>query len=167
MGNNIKKGLPIDSTILREKARSLYNHYQEEQGGEGSSYESSTQAFTASKGWFEGFKRFSLRNLKVIGDAASADQEAAAVFPEEFRRIIEEKGYVPEQVFNAYESGLYWKRIPNRSYVTQEEKRLPGFKASKDRVTRLLCANAAGDMIKPGMLYHSPNPGALKGKNQK
>jgi hypothetical protein len=38
--------------------------------------------------------------------------------------------------------------------------------ASKDRATLLFCANAAGDMINPGMLYHSRNPRALKGKNK-
>ena len=32
--------------------------------------------------------------------------------------FVEEKGYVPEQVFNADETGLFWKKnMPKRTFI--------------------------------------------------
>jgi hypothetical protein len=35
-------------------------------------------------------------------------------------------------VFNIDETGLFWKRMPSRSYIAKEEKSMPGYKAAKD-----------------------------------
>jgi len=50
-----------------------------------------------------------------------------------------------QQVFNCDETGLFWKKMPRRTYITEEEKALPGHKPMKDRLTLLLCGNASGD----------------------
>lgn len=50
----------------------------------------------------------------------------------------------PLQVYNADESGLFWRVMPNKTFVSCNEKSVPGRKVSKERVTILPCANAAG-----------------------
>ena len=97
------------------------------------------------------------------GDAASSDTKAAEDYLKTFAELIEAEGYVPQQVFNCDETGLFWKKMPKRTCITAEEKKMPGHKPMKDRLTLTLCANASGDCkIKPLLVYHSENPRAFK-----
>ena len=50
------------------------------------------------------------------------------------------------QVFNVDETGLCWKRMPDQSYISKEEKWLPGYKAAKDRLTLLFGGNAEASL---------------------
>ena len=58
------------------------------------------------------------------------------------------------------------KKMPKRTYITREEKALPGHKPMKDRLTLLLCGNASGDFeVKLLLVYHSENPRVFKKNN--
>ena len=79
--------------------------------------------FTASRRWLHRFKaQYNLRNIKLIGECASADHDAAKAFPAELASLIE-KGYLPEQVFNADETGFFWKKMPTRTFISAREQR--------------------------------------------
>ncbi|GFY32552.1 tigger transposable element-derived protein 1 [Trichonephila clavipes] len=81
---------------------------------------------------------------------------------------MEDGDYSADQVFNADETGIYWKKMANRTYIAKDEKTASGLKASKDRFTLLLCSNVSGDrMLKPFLINKSLRPRTLKGKDLK
>lgn len=151
-----QRNMPLSVTMIQEKAKSLFDDLQREQGGS-----SQKETFSASKGWFVRFKeRHCLPHFKM-NCTASSNKDA---YLEVLKSIIEEGEYTPQQVFNVDEIGLYWKRMPEGTFISVEEKAQPGFKSSKDRLMLLLGGNAAGDLkLKPLLVYHSENPRALKG----
>lgn len=152
-----RKRIPLSTSIIKEKSGKLFNLLREET--------SSDEIFKRSNGWFLRFKeRFSLHNLKLSGEKASADEESGNRFKVKLSNIIKDGDYLPEQVFNADESGLFWKKMPDRTFISKEERTASGFKASKDRITVMLCTNSSGTCkFKPLLLNKFLNPRAMRG----
>jgi len=71
-----------------------------------------------------------LRSLKVTGESASADNEAAEKFPKELTKIIIAGGYSYKQVFNF---NLLLEKL-SKTFISIEEKQAKGHKASKDKL---------------------------------
>ena len=62
------------------------------------------------------------------------------------------------------ETGLYWKKLPSRTYISREEKSAPGFTASKDQLILLLGRNASETLkLKSLLLFHAETPRETKG----
>ncbi|GFV61308.1 tigger transposable element-derived protein 1 [Trichonephila clavipes] len=158
----VQRRIPVSGYLIQEKALQFYKSMKQSEPSTSTSQ--AGKEFSASKGWLTGFlKRNALHNIKITGESATADEGAAKIFPEELAKIIEDGDYSADQVFNADETGLYWKKMPNRTYIAKDEKTASGHKASKDRVTLLLCSNASGDrMLKPLLINKSLRPLALK-----
>ncbi|XP_057651162.1 tigger transposable element-derived protein 1-like [Diorhabda carinulata] len=130
--DEIDRNMQLSQSIIMEKARRIFNYIQAETIDK-------SETFVASRGWFNRFKhRNNLHNIKITGEAASGDTKAADEFLAILKKIIEEGNYPPELVFNVDKTGLFWKRMPKLTFLSREEKRPPGFKASKDHLTLLL-----------------------------
>ena len=132
-------GDSVSEELVCQKARDIYNDLLKSSPGTSDE----TFEFKASRGWFEKFKRRTgIHSIVRHGEAASSDKAAADAFKVEFAKYVKENEYLPQQIFNCDETGLFWKKMPNRTFITQEEKSLPGHKPMKDRYTLLLCGNA-------------------------
>ena len=130
---------------------------------ENKSEEEEKETFMASQGWWEKFsKRNGLGSVKLLGEAASADTEAAERYPPKLKQIIEEEGYTEDQIFNADETGLFWKLAPTRT-IKKKSPQTAGLKLQKARSTILLGGNASGDhKLKPFFIHTSQNPLCFK-----
>ena len=107
-------------------------------------------------------ERSHLRNSNAQGKAASADAEATTSHPEDLAVKMKESVYTKQQIFSVEETAYFWRKMPSRTLIATEEKSVPDFKASKDRLTLLLGANPAGDLkVKPVLIYYSENPRVL------
>lgn len=156
MEDQIQKRLPLSLRAIQAKARSLFEDVK-------GKFDNPDVQFMASNGWFNRFKmRSNFLNVNVSGEAG-ADRKAAETYPGVLKKIIEEGGYTAQQIFNVDETGLLWKKMPERIYISKEGKTVQGFTVAKDRLMLLLGSNAAGDnRLKPLLVYHSETPRALK-----
>lgn len=76
--------------------------------------------FKASTGWrFRFFSRKNTWNVKLTGENASADQVAADNFPAFLQGIIEEGGYLPDQIYDMDEAHVQYKKMPKSTFLSK------------------------------------------------
>lgn len=87
------KNIPVDKESIQKRAQKIFDNLKiTEQSS--SEDQNLSHNFSASRGWFENFKkRFSLHNIKTRGEISSADEESAKKFIPDFADIIKNKGY--------------------------------------------------------------------------
>ncbi|XP_037827591.1 jerky protein homolog-like isoform X2 [Lucilia sericata] len=144
---------PVSGLMLKEKAKELHSQLKENESG-----------FNASDGWLQRFKkRYGVRLLKVSGEKLSSQPELVDPFKLKLKQKIEEMELCNDQLNNADESGLFWKLLPDKTYVAMQEKSAPGTKMEKQRVTFLCCANASGaHRLKLLIIGKAKNPRSFK-----
>jgi len=102
--------------------------------------------FSASQCWVRGFlKRFDICHVALHGHAAEVILVLATAAMEGIRRKL--KAYPPDRIYNMDETGLLYRCLPSRSYVSRRDRRhARGTKAMRymDRITLALCTNATG-----------------------
>uniref|UniRef100_UPI00358F13F2 tigger transposable element derived 5-like n=1 Tax=Myxine glutinosa TaxID=7769 RepID=UPI00358F13F2 len=99
------EGLPISGPILKAQAEK----FDKQINGE-------ISQFKASNGWLDRFKRrHGISQVLVSGEIRSTDSAAASEYQAELKTLLEEVGYVEEQVYNCDETGLCSKMSPDRN----------------------------------------------------
>ena len=103
--------------------------------------------FKASQGWLNKFKNhYGIRQLDVAGEKLSADTTAIESFRSALKVKVEELGLTREQIYNADESGLLWRGLPDKTLAHKDEKSAPGHKKAKERMYRyvIFAVNVTG-----------------------
>ena len=93
-------GTLISGPLLQEKGK----HFSAQLNTESANHES----FKASTGWLDKFNnQHGIRNLSIQGEKLSAPKETVDPFLQKLCKVIEEKGLMPKQIYNADETGLF------------------------------------------------------------
>jgi hypothetical protein len=123
------------------------------------------QTFDVGEKFIRGvIERRQLKSIGLHGEGADADEAlklpSTIARMNELREIIAE--YPRSQVYNQDESGLYFRCLPNRTYLfeTKEFKRARGSKVMKDksRLTEYMCTSADGKKVPLAFIGKSKRP---------
>lgn len=123
-------------------------------------YPNREKSFTASNGWLQKFRRrHGIRFLKLSGEKLSCDSSGIEPFLRQFHAKMVELELTDAQVYNADESGLYYRLLPEKTLVAACEKDAFGRKVAKERITFMLRANADdNNKITPLVIGNSKKP---------
>jgi hypothetical protein len=144
------RGLPISGPLLQEKALSFANILKIEN-------------FKASNGWLNKFcARKNIVFRVISGESACVNQNDVNDWISRLPDII--INYEPRNIFNADETGLFFRAIHCKSSVLKRSQCIGGKKA-KERITVLFCVNAAGEKEQPLIINKSLRPRCFDKKN--
>lgn len=119
----------VNAPMLKQKAKQLA--------------ETLGREFEPSDGWISRFKkRNGLVYKKEHGEKQSTDFKAADDYTKQkLPELLKE--YSADDIYNADETALFFKCIPDRGYAGKKVE-LSGGKKQKDRLTVLVCTNMSG-----------------------
>lgn len=143
-----ERNVPLGGNVLKEKA----GQFAEKLGH---------KDFKISNGWLENFKKRHIIFRKLCDESQSVSDELCSEWIKNLPVLL--KDYSPDNIYNADETGLFCKTLPEKTAVFKGEA-CHGGKQSKDRVTLLLAANMSGtEKLTPLMIGKSRSPRCFKG----
>ncbi|KAK3884886.1 hypothetical protein Pcinc_010860 [Petrolisthes cinctipes] len=102
--------------------------------------------------------------LKWFRQLRGTATENVDQFRDKLRSLIDCEWLSLNQVYNADETGLYFRSLPTNTLADEKEKCVPGRKLSKTRVSALCGANATGrHRLQPEVVGTAKNPCCLRG----
>lgn len=142
------QNVPVSGPMLQEKAQDVGRELK-------------LDNFKASNGWLYRFRtRHKIAFKAICGEAASVDNETVAEWKNKISSLIE--GYDRNDIFNADETGLFYRALPDKTLCYKGET-CSGRKIAKERLTVLLCASLEGAKLKPLVIGKALHPRCFKG----
>lgn len=146
-------GMPVNTLLLREKANEL-------------ALNNGFIDFKCSNGFID---RFKSRNAIIFETFhGEADGVSEITCNEWIDTKLPElvKDFKADDIFNGDEFGLFWRILPNKSYVVKGKKFKTG-KKSKERVSVLICANMTGtEKLRPLVIGKAQEPRCFRNKKR-
>ncbi|UYV84166.1 K02A2.6-like [Cordylochernes scorpioides] len=142
--------LPVNGPLLSEKAKTL-------------ALEFGLKDFTGSGGWIERWKaRHGIKLRNICGESADVNRETMTNWlTDVMPNII--SNYACKDIFNTDETGLFWRLLPDKTLHFKGET-CTGGKASKERITILLCCNMDGsEKMQPLVIGKAKQPRCFRG----
>lgn len=96
----------------------------------------------------------------MCGESRSVPEKSVQEFKECLPSLL--NGYADADIFNADETALYYRQLPERT-MNAKNSSSSGAKKSKDRLTLLLCCSMEGEKLPPLAIGKSRSPRCLRG----
>ncbi|XP_054729099.1 jerky protein homolog-like [Anastrepha obliqua] len=104
-----------------------------------------------------------LSDLRISGTFVNFIEQ---LLTSRFRAKFDEMGLMESQIYNVDETGLFYRCLPDKTYVSLFEKTAPGYKIQKERISVLLGVNADGShKLMPLVIGKAKNPRSFQGFN--
>ncbi|XP_029648022.1 jerky protein homolog [Octopus sinensis] len=120
-----------------------------------------------SDGWLTRFKmRHGIGKLDLTAEKQPRESETAiaTVYSSTFDELVNQYHLTPDQIYNADETCLYWKCLPEKISANSDEANASFSKYNKERLAVLMCANASGQhRLKLLVIGKLNRPKSLKG----
>ena len=108
--------------------------------------------------------RHNVKQFSVAGEDGEVNAETLESWAERLPEIV--KGYELKDIWNADETGLFWRALPDKS-LSVKKGRCKGGKYAKQRITVLLIVNALGEKEPPIITGRSLTPRCFKNVKDK
>jgi transposase-like protein len=144
-----QENIPISGPLLLQKSEDLARKLGD-------------TTFKANTGWLDRFKcRHGIVCRSIAGESAVVDSKTVDDWKEKLPQILE--NFKPSDVYNADETGLFYKLLPDKTLQMKGEK-CHGGKRSKERLTLMVASNMDGtDKLPLLVIGKFQNPRCFKG----
>ncbi|BFZ15182.1 hypothetical protein BsWGS_18221 [Bradybaena similaris] len=117
--------------------------------------------FSGSNGWLDRWRtRHNVRFGSLCGESGDVSADVVADWTKRLPDLC--AGYELKDIFNADETGLFFRAFPNKSMLSKGDVG-HGIKINKNRVTALVAVSATGEKLKPLIIGRSARPHSFRG----